>query len=69
MRTRWLVGATLTNPYPGDTPMKRLGLCVVAMAWMGVSARAQNPVTPLKANDRIVFLGDSITQAGAGPKG
>lgn len=49
--------------------MKKLGLCVLAMVWMGVSARAQNAVTPLKANDRIVFLGDSITQAGAGPKG
>lgn len=24
---------------------------------------------PLKAGDRVVFLGDSITQAGAGPKG
>jgi isoamyl acetate esterase len=25
--------------------------------------------TPLKSGDRVVFLGDSITQAGAGPKG
>jgi lysophospholipase L1-like esterase/type 1 glutamine amidotransferase len=27
------------------------------------------PPPPLKASDRIVFLGDSITQAGVGPKG
>ncbi len=49
--------------------MKKLGICVLAMAWMCMPARAQNAVTPLKANDRIVFLGDSITQGGAGPKG
>lgn len=29
----------------------------------------QVPSTGLKMGDRIVFLGDSITQAGAGPMG
>lgn len=31
--------------------------------------RAEDKPGALKAGDRIVFLGDSITQAGAGPKG
>ena len=30
---------------------------------------ADEPAVKLKANDRIVFLGDSITQGGAGPNG
>ncbi len=30
---------------------------------------AEEPVVKLKAGDRIVFLGDSITQGGAGPNG
>lgn len=30
---------------------------------------ADDPAVKLKANDRIVFLGDSITQGGAGPNG
>lgn len=33
------------------------------------SALAQVPSLPVKKGDRIVFLGDSITQAGAEPKG
>lgn len=49
--------------------MKRLWLWLLGMAWMSSSVLAQNAVTPLKSMDRIVFLGDSITQAGAGPKG
>jgi lysophospholipase L1-like esterase len=32
-------------------------------------AAADEPPVPLMKGDRIVFLGDSITQAGAGPKG
>jgi lysophospholipase L1-like esterase len=32
-------------------------------------AQADDPKVTLKAGDRIVFLGDSITQAGAGPNG
>jgi len=30
---------------------------------------AADEAVPLRAGDRIIFLGDSITQAGAGPKG
>lgn len=37
-------------------------LCVVAMT-------AMLPAQPLEKGDRVVFLGDSITQAGAGPGG
>lgn len=36
---------------------------------MNVSAYAAEQAAPLKAGDRVVFLGDSITQQGAGPKG
>src|SRR5436190_19857838 len=38
-------------------------LCVVAMTAIPISAQT------LKKGDRVVFLGDSITQAGAGPGG
>ncbi|HWG44280.1 MAG TPA: SGNH/GDSL hydrolase family protein [Gemmataceae bacterium] len=45
---------------------------IVAASLLGLSATASGaesaPVT-LKKSDRIVFLGDSITEAGAGPKG
>src|SRR6266481_5144594 len=32
-------------------------------------SRAEETAAKLKKGDRIIFLGDSITQAGAGPKG
>ncbi len=35
----------------------------------GVATAADQPAVKLKAGDRIVFLGDSITQAGAAPNG
>jgi isoamyl acetate esterase len=45
----------------------RLSVATVALLVAG-SAGADEPA-PLKTGDRIVFLGDSITQAGVGPKG
>jgi len=36
---------------------------------MNASAYAAEQAAPLKDKDRVVFLGDSITQQGAGPKG
>ncbi len=43
---------------------------VAVLAIAAASARAADaPPVPLMKGDRIVFLGDSITQAGAGPKG
>jgi lysophospholipase L1-like esterase len=41
---------------------------VLAMT-LSAAARADDKPVPLKKGERIVFLGDSITQAGAGPKG
>jgi lysophospholipase L1-like esterase len=38
------------------------------LAW-SASGFAADKAAPLKKGDRIVFLGDSITQGGAGPKG
>jgi lysophospholipase L1-like esterase len=43
-----------------------LGLLLAAP---GTGRGAENGKVSLKHGDRIVFLGDSITQAGAGPKG
>ena len=43
---------------------------VAFLAAVAASASAADaPPVPLMKGDRIVFLGDSITQAGAGPKG
>jgi isoamyl acetate esterase len=41
----------------------------VVLAFAAPAFAADEPPVPLKKGDRIVFLGDSITQAGAGPKG
>jgi lysophospholipase L1-like esterase len=41
---------------------------VVGLGWCSAGAAAKHTVK-LKKGDRIVFLGDSITQAGVGPKG
>jgi lysophospholipase L1-like esterase len=49
--------------------LTRLALsAAVALAAVPAFA-ADEPPVPLQKGDRIVFLGDSITQAGAGPKG
>ena len=46
------------------------GFCVFMISGLLVgAAHGQSEPVALKAGDRIVFLGDSITQAGAGPKG
>ncbi len=46
------------------------GLMLLGLIAMQVAvATAEEPSVKLKAEDRIVFLGDSITQAGAGPHG
>lgn len=42
---------------------------MLASLLVALSAPAQSAPVPARATDRIVFLGDSITQAGAGPKG
>jgi lysophospholipase L1-like esterase len=48
----------------------RFAACVLSLFSLVVATpvRAADP-TPLKDGDRIVFLGDSITAGGAGPKG
>ncbi len=48
----------------------RPGLAAAAALFLLAStASAAEPTLTLKKGDRIVFLGDSITQAGVGPKG
>jgi len=42
---------------------------VLAAALLTAATAADAPPVPLMKGDRIVFLGDSITEAGAGPKG
>jgi len=50
--------------------MRRLAWFVAAaLAALGFGSGVSEAAQPLKAGDRIVFLGDSITQAGAGPQG
>ena len=50
--------------------MKYFTLMAVLMtAIIPLSAAADDKITPLKSGDRVVFLGDSITQQGAGPNG
>jgi lysophospholipase L1-like esterase len=44
-------------------------LAVAAVAVLAMPAVAADPAITLKKGDRIVFLGDSITQAGVGEKG
>ncbi len=45
-------------------------LAAVLLTGLAASARAADaPPVPLVKGDRIVFLGDSITEQGAGPKG
>ncbi len=43
--------------------------CLLAMTVLFSASRSADSAEPLKKGDRIVFLGDSITQAGAGPNG
>jgi lysophospholipase L1-like esterase len=56
-----------------DPPMFHLCRPVFAAAFLAFVAApapaADAPPVPLMKGDRIVFLGDSITQAGAGPTG
>lgn len=44
-------------------------ILVLLSAWPVAVRGADAETAPLKKGERIVFLGDSITQAGAGPKG
>lgn len=44
-----------------------LTLAVIGIAWPAPAA--ENEAPPLKKGERIVFLGDSITQGGVSPKG
>ena len=44
-------------------------LALMAIAMVSPALAADKEATPLKKGDRIVFLGDSITQGGVGPKG
>jgi lysophospholipase L1-like esterase len=49
--------------------MFRSSLALTAAALFAANAAADDNPVPLKKGDRIVFLGDSITAGGAGPKG
>ncbi|HSG69871.1 MAG TPA: Dabb family protein [Planctomycetaceae bacterium] len=50
--------------------MKSLTLMTLLMtAFAPLASHAEDQIVPLKTGDRIVFLGDSITQQGAGPNG
>jgi isoamyl acetate esterase len=49
--------------------LSRFGLSAAVFLAAAPAFAADEPPVPLKKGDRIVFLGDSITQAGAGPKG
>ena len=51
--------------------MKSLAVCTILVATLTFPsvARAGDGPIKLKKGDRIVFLGDSITQGGVGPKG
>src|SRR5438105_2436035 len=42
---------------------------VAGLLFAGLTAAAEDQPVGLKKGDRIVFLGDSITQAGVGTKG
>src|SRR5271165_4728862 len=53
--TRFLLQATVFALLVGALPLTMQG--------------ADAPGVPLKKGDKIVFLGDSITQGGGGPKG
>ena len=46
-----------------------LGLAVVLLSGPAASTGAEDKTVPLKKGDRIVFLGDSITEGGVRPKG
>ena len=49
---------------------RRLSLLLWSwMLFVPAVSFAEEPAVKLKADDRIVFLGDSITQGGAGPNG
>jgi lysophospholipase L1-like esterase len=47
--------------------MKRISLAAVCLVLLSTVFAAD--IQPVKKDDRIVFLGDSITQGGGGPKG
>ena len=47
--------------------LRRSSSLVVALGLLTTCAQADSP--PLKKGERIVFLGDSITEAGVGPHG
>ena len=50
--------------------IRAIGFVLLGLIAMQISvAQADDPKVTLKAGDRIVFLGDSITQGGAGPNG
>jgi lysophospholipase L1-like esterase len=46
-----------------------MATCLLATIVLLTAAKTSETAEPLKKGDRIVFLGDSITQAGAGPNG
>ena len=48
---------------------RRFWLVAAAMVASVLGLHSAQAAEVLKAGDRIVFLGDSITQAGAGPQG
>ena len=59
------------KPFSARSWINRVSLCLVSLA-IGLCSKSlcmSEEIVPLKKGDRIIFLGDSITQAGAGPQG
>src|SRR5262249_44270418 len=56
------------RPSPPGPPAMRYLLGLLTLVTFALPALSDDKVT-LKKGDRIIFLGDSITQSGAGPKG
>ncbi len=50
-------------------PRRKILFLTLALAGFGLTLACAGETVPLKKNDRIVFLGDSITQGGVGPQG
>ena len=57
------------NPSMHATHLLSLATAAVLAVPLLLHAEEKASPIPLKAGDRVVFLGDSITAAGAGPKG
>src|SRR3954452_5309748 len=68
-RPRLISSAADVARDPTEPPMRSFLLSFCPFLLPTIAAAADADKLTLKKGDRIVFLGDSITQAGAGPKG